>query len=116
MRSLRSKASYGKTAMTLTFSGFKIPLLHALLTTGLGQECREGALPVELSGCLTRIEQGSCTVTSMNCRPFSQLPRGCELPAFLNDRPRFMIARSESGEEALTSASLQMKNKFASVA
>jgi len=66
---------------------------------------------VELSGCLTRIEQGSCTVTSTNCRP-----RGCELPAFLNDRPRFMIARSESGEEALTSASLQMKNKFASVA
>jgi hypothetical protein len=39
-------------------------------------------------------------VTSTKSRPCSQMPRGRELPAFLIDRPRFMIPRSESEEQA----------------
>src|SRR6516162_467402 len=101
MRSLRSKGSYGKTAMTLTFSGFKIPLLHALLTTGLGQECCEGAFP------------WSCPVAShvsskAVARSLQRADPGavnCLLSSMIAHV--FMIARSESGEEALTSASLQ---------
>src|SRR6516165_12469770 len=73
MRSLRSKASYGKTAMTLTFLGFKIPLLHALLTTGLGQECREGAFPWS---CPVASHVSSKAVARSLHRVAGQ-PRGC---------------------------------------
>jgi hypothetical protein len=42
MRRLR-KASYGKTAMTLTVQDSN-SLVSALLTTGLGQECQKQSL------------------------------------------------------------------------